>query len=146
MKIGQILKNTWLWITGRYKNLTSKDNLDAAIETVNIIKSLAYSKVAGWLVALTSTNIDNKILAIIQDKAPKAIAALLLLKGLGDKPSKQDIEFVIESFLKTINDNQSDRERLLTSLSAEILIALEDGKITFGEAAAIVEKHYQETA
>lgn len=144
MKILQILKNTWLWVTGKYKNLTSQDNLDAAIEAVNVIKSLSYSQVAGWLVQLTATDIDNRILDIIKDRAPKAISALLLLKHLPDKPDKGEIETVIKSFLMTINNDVEERGRLLTSLTASILIALEDGKLTFGEAAAIVEKAYQE--
>lgn len=142
-KIGPILKGVWMWVTGKYKQLTSEDNIDAAIETVNTIKGLAYSGIADWLVSLTATGIDNKILAVIKDRTPKALAALLVLKTIPSNPTQVQIEGLINNFLHLINDDIADRQRLLTSLAAEILVALEDNKLTFGEAAAIIEKYYQ---
>lgn len=142
--IGKILQSVWMWVTGKYKNLTSDDNIDAAITAVNTIKGLAYSGIADWLVSLTGNGIDDKILAVIKDRTPKALAALMLLKTIPSSPTQVQIEGLISNFLKLINDDVADRQRLLTSLAAEILVALEDNKLTFGEAAAIIEKYYQQ--
>lgn len=142
--IGKILQSVWMWITGKYKKLTSDDNIDAAISVVNTVKGLAYSGIADWLVSLTATGIDDRILAIVKDRTPKALAALMLVKTIPSNPTQVQIEGLISNFLKLINDDVADRQRLLTSLAAEILVALEDNKLTFGEAAAIIEKYYQQ--
>lgn len=143
MKIGEILKSVWMWVSGNYKKLTSEKNVDAAIKSVNVIKELSNSQLLGWIVSITNTGIDNKIVEVIKNRVPKILASLMLLKNLPEKPTQFQVEELLRSFLKTINENESERERLLTSLSAEILVSLEDGVITFGEAAAIVEKVYR---
>jgi len=142
-KIGQILKSVWIWVTGKYKDLTSDDNIDAAIKAVNTIKELAYSQLTGWVVALTQTGVDDKLLQVIKDKLPKTLASLQLIRDIPENPTQEQVVNMLNSFLYLINDDVNDRQRLLTSLAAEILVALEDGKLTFGEAAAIIERFYQ---
>lgn len=144
-KISDLLKAAWFFVTFQTKKLSAKENVMAAITIVNAIKQVTDWTVTSWLVTLTNTKLDDRILEIAKQRIPKILTTLQMLQELSDNPTAGQVELLLQSFTGIIINDPKERERLLTSLGAMLIIALEDGVVTFGEASAIIEKYYQET-
>ena len=124
-----------------------KNLLQAAVKITEIVKSALNSHVADFATSLTSTKIDDKLLAIAREKITFILAKEMLVLN-ASKPATEDeaqdlAKKIIDGFGVLSDD---DKAELYTKLAAKLYIFFkehEGKKVTFGEAAALAESAYQ---
>lgn len=130
-----------------FQNIFSKADAELksltpiAVGVVQILKDFITSPVADLLAALTGTSELEATLKVI---IPKVLIELQLIEGVNEASTQDEINAAIKTFvdsLPTLNDVQ--KERIYTTVAALLLQTLHtEGKITFGEAASIVEMYF----
>lgn len=149
---GKIFGTAWDSIKGMFQKTieaANHDFLQAAILVTNVVKTALSSGAAQFLVDLTKTDIDNKLLATANQYLPVLLADEIMLQGITTASTEEEVQAaygkVLDSFGKM---SDSKKEEFYTSLAANIYKVyqeIESGKkITFGEAALLVETAYQE--
>lgn len=126
------LKNVW---TGK------------AVEVTNIIKDVLNNKILDVITALTKTTADEKILLIARTVISKVVAQLITYKELPHNATQAEIQAFFEDAAKLFGFKlEADKAKFYSTLAAELKIqfdaAFSDGKLTFGEAVALVEAFY----
>lgn len=138
------LKVALAWFGGIFHK--ADDELKALVPiatgVVEILKGFINSPVADLLAALTGTSALEASLKII---IPKVLIELQLIQGINDSSTDVDVNAAIKKFVDSLPSLSDDaRERIYTSIAALILKLLhQDGKITFGQASAIVEMYFE---
>lgn len=123
--------------------------LEAAIIVTNTVKDALNSGVAKFVVGLTPTQLDDKLLKELNSKLPKILAGEMLLKGIDENSTEEQVQAVLAKILEEFGGLPDDKKaKFYTSLAAEIYIFLEETKngkkVTFGRAAQVAESAYQE--
>jgi hypothetical protein len=126
----------------------NKNLLQAVILVTNSVKTVLESPVTGLVVEVTPTGVDDKLLAIANEWVPKILAEELLLQQINTVETEAEVK---EIFIKAINTfgklTDQDREQLYTTLAAKLYIIYnqvqEGKKVTFGQAATLVEEAFQ---
>lgn len=124
------------------------DLFGAIITVTNVVKNALNSSVANLLVNLTKTDVDNQVLKIANDWLAKILADELMLKGLTNASTPEEVQATFEKVFETFGTlTPEKKEKFYTSIAAELLMIAEEiksgKKITFGEAAKDVEIAYQ---
>jgi hypothetical protein len=122
----------------------NKEFIDSAITITNTVKTLLSSPVTDWAVQLTSTPVDDKILAWARVKLPLILAAELGFKDLNADSSAEAVQaFMVQAIGIFGGLSDAQKEELWTSIAAQIYKQLEadlaDKTISFGEAASLIE-------
>lgn len=111
-----------------------------AIEITNQIKEGLHSQILDYIIDKIPGETDDRIVAVSRRIIHNVLAVELSLSKLPDFASKEDIEAFAAKVLAAFGVLQdNEKAKLYTTLAAQIYVALEDGKITFGEGAAVVE-------
>lgn len=149
---GRIFGTAWDSIKTFFSNTFANANhdlLEVAIVITNVVKNALSSNTAQFLVDLTKTNLDNEILAIANKNLAILLGDEILLQGVKDATTTDEIQAVFQKVLDSFGTmTDSQKEKLYTSLAADVYklyLEVKSGqKITFGEAALLVESAYQE--
>lgn len=123
--------------------------LETAIKITNVIKIALASGTANFLVSLTRTDLDNKILAIANQYLPLILADEIMLHGITIASTEEEVKAAFGKVLDSFGNMSTDKkEEFYTSIAANIYKLYQEiksgKKITFGEAALLVEAAYQE--
>lgn len=144
-KILQALTSALNWIKSKLSGLISTDNVDAAYKIINTLKEASGTSLASWISSLDKTGISATILSVIKTVSPKLLSTLTIIKELPENPTQEQLEELFESVTGIVlNGTAEEKARFYTSFGAMVIVTLEDGKVTFGEAAALLEAYYQE--
>lgn len=149
---GKIFGSVWDSISGFFKkqwDAADHNGLELAIKLTNFVKICCQSQEANFLVSITKTGLDDAALAFAKKWLPSVLADLLLIQGINTASSEADIQVafgkVLDSFGKFTTDQ---KERFYTSVAATIYklyLEVQSGqKITFGEAAKLVQTAFEE--
>lgn len=131
------------------KNLFGKKGLlEAAVVVTNSVKVALENPITELLVSISPTGIDDKLLKIANEWVPKILAEELLLQKINEVETEEEVK---EIFIKIINTfgtlTDQDKEQLYTTLAAKLYIVYEQvregKKVTFGQAAKLVEEAFQ---
>lgn len=122
--------------------------LEAAIIVTNTVKDALKSGVVSFVVKATPTQLDDKLLEALNQKLPKILAGELLLKGIDENSTDEEVQKVLEQILDEFGGlKEEKKEKFYTSVAAEIYIFLEETKngkkVTFGRAAQVAESAFQ---
>lgn len=126
----------------------SKGLLKAAILVTNSVKTVLENPITGLLVEVTPTGVDNKLLAIANAWIPKILAEELLLQRINTVETEAEVKQIFIEAIDTFGKlTDQDKEQLYTTLAAKLYIIynqVQDGKkVTFGQAAKLVEEAFQ---
>lgn len=123
--------------------------LETAVTVTQTIKNVLSSPVVDIITGLIPSNVDNSIVSILRDKLPLIIADELLLRQFTSMPADEASAQAMAKKLVDSFGGLSDekKEEFYTSVAAKIYILLQQAKsgvkVTFGQAAALVESAYQ---
>lgn len=122
--------------------------LSAAVTITNMVKDALNSGVVKFIVDATPTNLDNKLLDVVNANLPKIIAAELLLQSISKDSTATDIQTVEKNILVSFGGlSDGDKEEFYTGVTANTIKLLYDAKhgqkITFATAVEFGEKEYQ---
>jgi hypothetical protein len=148
-------KNVWNWIVQTFYKVWNKVDevigsfLPVATNTVEAVKKVIENPLLNVTVEVIKSftpdvadKVIDKAVELLKEKIPQLALQLKIvdeLHGIEDKNEQvRQILFVISQGV----DNEK-WEKFLSGLAQEILYALSDGKITWGEAGALVEYYYQ---
>lgn len=136
------------WVGDLLHN-ANKDYLQAAVDVTNAVKNFVNSGVATVLTAIIPTTIDDTIVATLKDKLPIILADELALQGLKADTTEEEAKATAQKILDSFGGlPDAKKEEFFTSIAARIYVevqAIKAGtKVTFGEAALLVESFYQQ--
>jgi len=117
-------------------------NGEVAIKVTNTVKEIINNPAIDWVVALTPTNTDDKILKeakIIVPKIALKIGLAMNIISIADSESDQAIAFskVLDFVSQQLNED--GKAIFYRELSGAIAEALSDGTMSGGEAVGIVQ-------
>jgi 5-bromo-4-chloroindolyl phosphate hydrolysis protein len=146
-----LLTRIWAFIEGLFSKLEKKveQYVPVATSIVEGLKKVVESGTTGAVLEVikftipgdTDDKIINKAIELAKEYIPKIAKQLGIIDAITDIEDVNDQMIAVVNVLKGANDEtQSDYWH---ELAAFILKKLADGKITLGEAGAIVEYHYQ---
>lgn len=145
-----ILKKIWLFIANLWSALDAliEKYAPVAINVVNAIKKINESTTGDIIETIVSTVIpgkaDDAFIAILRAKLkeilPKVITALNMSEAIAriEDPNEQ-----LKAIINAINLSPDEtKNAYYHSISALILQALSDGKLTWSESVQIAEYYY----
>ena len=147
----KLLQRIWAFIEGLFSKLEKEVEKLVPVAT-NIVQGVKKVVESGTTDAIlevikftipgnTDDKIIDKAMEIAKEYIPKIAVQLNIIESVTDIEDVNDQMIAVVNVLKNANaDDQSDYWH---EIAAFILRALADGKITLGEAGAIVEYHYQ---
>ena len=146
-----LLTRIWAFIEGLFSKLEKKveQYVPVATSIVEGLKKVVESGATGAVLEVikftipgdTDDKIINKAMELAKEYIPKIAKQLGIIDAITDIEDVNDQMIAVIDVLKDANnETQSDYWH---ELAAFILKKLADGKITLGEAGAIVEYHYQ---
>jgi len=151
----KFLKNVWNWIVSTFNTVWNKVDevvgtfLPVATNTVEAIKRVIENPLLNITVEVIKSftpDVDDKVIdkavELLKEKIPQLALQLKIvdeIHGIEDK--NEQVRRVLLVIGEGIDDEKW--EKFLSGLAQEILYALADGKITWGEAGALVEYYYQ---
>lgn len=149
---GKIFGSVWDSIKGVFQKQWDEANhdlLETAVKITNVVKIALASDTANFLVDLTKTDLDNEALAIANKWLPVVLADEMMLQGINSASTQDEVQAafgkVLDSFGKFTTDQ---KEKFYTSVAATIYKVYNEikggQKITFGEAAKLVETAFEE--
>ena len=147
----KLLQRIWAFIEGLFSKLEKEVEklVPVATNIVQGVKKVVESGTTDTILEVikftipgnTDDKIIDKAMEIAKEYIPKIAVQLNIIESVTDIEDVNDQMIAVVNVLKNANaDDQSDYWH---ELAAFILKALADGKITLGEAGAIVEYHYQ---
>ena len=117
-------------------------NGEVAIKVTNLVKEVVNNPAIDWVVALTPTKADDKILSIAKVMLPElAVKVGLAMNIVTIAESEEDEAIAFSKVLGFVSDQLSEEGKAIfyRELSGLIAEALSDGNISGGEAVAIVQ-------
>ncbi len=121
----------------------AEKNSYIAVRITGNLKTLVESKIVTTIVDITPTEIDNRILPIVRRVVPKVAFKIALIHEFmksTDNPKEAVAALIV--FLKTLTvDARAD---FWIRFSAELTIALSDGKLTLTEGLILSQMAYKE--
>lgn len=145
---GKIFGGFWDTVKSVFKK-ADHTLLEIAIKVTNTVKDALNSGFVDIITKLIPGDIDNKFVDLLKLEVPKILAAELLLKALPEATTETDAQAIGKQLLDAFGGlSDTDKEEFYTSVAAKIFIfinAHKNGeKVTFGQAAQLVEGAYQE--
>lgn len=140
-----------MWIENIFEN-AQKDLLKAAVIVTQYIKPILDSPVSSVVLSIADAVTKSQIPTEIADDVKKAIPVFLaeetLLTSITPDMTEQQVNDIMEKMVQQWpNISDQKKAEIYTTLSAKIyilIIQLSKGeKITFGEAASLVESAYK---
>lgn len=140
-----------MWIENIFEN-AQKDLLKAAVIVTQYIKPILDSPVSSVVLSIADAVTKSQIPTEIADDVKKAIPVFLaeetLLTSITPDMTEQQVNDIMEKMVQQWpNIPDQKKAEIYTTLSAKIyilIIQLSKGeKITFGEAASLVESAYK---
>lgn len=145
-----MFKKVWIW----FKKLWSKldDLSDKLIPLASAVvegakKAIEYKDFNMIVTVVKSLTPDvadaviDKAVELAKKYIPKIALQLEVIESLSDI---EDVEEQMIAVFKKLEDISDEKwQRFCTGLAQEILVALADGKITWGEAGGFVEYYYR---
>lgn len=120
----------------------SREMLDHCLTIVNNIKSVVNNPVTVLLTDIIPGSIDNLIRQKISDTLPVILAGLTFSKHFLDT---EDKNVLIDDLLNKIHfADDPDKDALYHSLAARLIVVASDGKVTWSEAAQLVEIYFKQ--
>lgn len=158
MKLKTVLKNLFAWINTLWTRIDKETQrmVPIAITLTNAVKQFVDSPLGEFsmegLKKLITGSVDDVIIdkahSFIDNKFPDIIIRLKLIESVVAIEDKNAKALAVLNFLRTAD--ASEKTNFWMGLSAVILEALKDGKITMAEATLIIQSYYhgkiQETA
>ena len=149
---GKTIGTVWDSISGFFKKQwddADHNALEAVIKITNVLKIACQSQTATFLTDLTKTDLDNEALAIANKWLPVVLADELMLQGINSASTQDEVQAVFGKVLDSFGKFTSDqKEKFYTSVAAtmyKVYQEIKSGqKITFGQAASLVEKAFEE--
>jgi|SRR6185312_689246 len=149
---GKIFGNAWDSVKAFFKKAfedADHDLLEVVIKITNVVKIALSSGTAQFLVDLTKTDLDNKVLDIANKYLAILLADEIMLQGLKEATTQEEIQAIFSKVLDSFGQMTDDQKaKFYTSLAADLYKLYQEiksgKKITFGEAALLVESAYQE--
>ena len=140
-KLLEKIKTALLKAFGKLLDFLVK-NGEISIKVTNIVKEIINNPAIDWVVALTPTKEDDKVLAFAKTITPKIslkVGLAMNIISIADAESDQAIAF--SKVLDFVSDQLPEEGKSIfyRELSGAIAEALSDGKISGGEAVAIVQ-------
>lgn len=150
-KMKKLLQRIWAFIEGLFSKLEKEVEklVPVATNIVQGVKKVVESGTTGAILEVikftipgnTDDKIIDKAMEIVKEYIPKIAKQLGIIDAITEIEDVNEQMIAVVNVLRDANDEtQSDYWH---ELAAFILRALADGKITLGEAGAIVEYHYQ---
>jgi hypothetical protein len=140
-KLLEKIKNALLKAFGVLLDFLVK-NGEVAIKVTNTVKEIINNPAIDWVVALTPTDVDDKVLA----EAKKIVPALAVKVGLAMNivtiaESEEDEIIAFSTVLAFVSDQLSEEGKAIfyRELSGLVAESLSDGTMSGGEAVAIVQ-------
>jgi len=148
----KLLKKVWGWIEGIFSSIektVEKSFIPVATNIVEGIKNAIESDQISMINAIIKFaipgDIDNKIidkaLKITRKHIPKIALQLQLINSITKIEDTNEQMIAVVNVLK--NASKEEQSKYWHELAKQILYALADGKVTWGESASIVEYHYK---
>ena len=147
----KLLQRIWAFIEGLFLKLEKEVEkyVPVATSIVEGLKKVVESPTTDAVLEVikftipgdTDDKIIDKAMELVKKYIPKIAVQLNIIESVTDIEDVNEQMIAVVNVLKNANaDDQSDYWH---ELAAFILKSLADGKITLGEAGAIVEYHYQ---
>ena len=137
-KISLFLKK----LTGKALTLL-RNNAGISVQITARLKEIVESKAAATAVNLIPGNLDNATLEVLKRILPLVSEKLAVVFGaLRDNSKNSDAVTVIISRLRELEPDL--RGSFYLAFSAELNVALSDGKLSLAEAAALAQMLYVE--
>jgi hypothetical protein len=138
----------FVWIGKLFKS-ANKPFLQAVIDVTNTVKVALNSQLVDILTGIIPGTVDNEIVVILRKQIPVLLADELLLQSAGTPATQEDAQALAQKLLDSFGLIKDEKKgKLYTSIAAELYIFLQEHqngqKVTFGEAAALVEGFYQD--
>jgi hypothetical protein len=147
----KLMKKVWSWIRKMWKNLDKAvekaipvataivEGVKTAVENDQVKYALEIVKFA--IPGDTDDKIIDKAMELAQKYIPEIALKLKIINSIAGIEDTNEQMLAVVGALKLANkDTKSDYWH---ELSAQILKALSDNKITLGEAGVLVEYHYK---
>lgn len=135
------------WIGDIFQK-ANKAFLQAAVEVTSKIKDALNLGVVDLITSVIPGTLDDKVVAFLRQKLPVLLAKELLLQNVGTPATEEEAQALAKNLIEGFGVlTDEDKEQFYTTIAAKIYIFLkahEKGeKVTFGEAAALVESAYK---
>ena len=144
---GKIFGSACDWLKDQFE-AANHDLLEVAINITQLVNDGLKSGVLDGLVSFTSTKIDDAALDLLRTQVPIFLAEELALKNINSATPDTDVRDILTEIVDAFGGLSDDKkEKLYTSVAAsayKLLMLVKEGKkVTFGQAAAMVETAYQ---
>jgi hypothetical protein len=147
----KLLQKIWTFIEGLFSKFEQKveDLAPVATNIVQGIKKVVESQTTDAVLEVikftipgdTDDKIIDKAMALAKEYIPKIAKQLEIIDAITDIEDVNEQMIAVVNALKDANDKT--KSDYWHELAMYILRALADGKITLGEAGAIVEYHFR---
>jgi len=140
-KLLEKIKNALLKAFGALLDFLVK-NGEVAIKVTNTVKEIINNPAIDWVVALTPTKADDKILKEAKIIVPKiAVKVGLAMNIISIADAEEDEIIAFSKVLEFASSQLSDEGKAIfyRELSGAVAEALSDGTISGGEAIGIVQ-------
>lgn len=151
IKMKKFLQKIWAFVVGMFSKLEQEVEkyVPVATNIVEGVKKVVESQTTGAVLEVikftipgdTDDKIIDKAMELAKEYIPKIAKQLGIIEAITDIEDVNEQMIAVVNVLKDANDDT--KSDYWHELAAFILRALADGKITLGEAGAIVEYHYQ---
>jgi len=150
-KMKKLLQKIWTFIEGLFSKFEQKVEkyVPVATNIVEAVKKVVESQTTGAVLEVikftipgdTDDKIIDKAMELAKEYIPKIALQLNIIESITDIEDVNEQMIAVVNALKNANDDT--KSDYWHELAAFILKQFADGKLTLGEAGAIVEYHYQ---
>lgn len=136
------------WVAKLF-HASRQEFVQASVDITTVINNGLKNKLVDFITALIPGSVDNTIVDVLRKEVPLILAEELLIQDVGTVATQQDAEVLASKMIDVFGGLKDEKkQQLFTSVAARIYIFLKDHsngeKVTFGEAAVLVEAFYQE--
>ena len=151
IKMEKFLQKIWAFVVGMFSKLEQEVEkyVPVATNIVEAVKKVVESQTTGAVLEVikftipgdTDDKIIDKAMELAKEYIPKIALQLNIIESITDIEDVNEQMIAVVNALKNANDDT--KSDYWHELAAFILKQFADGKLTLGEAGAIVEYHYQ---
>jgi len=151
IKMKKFLQKIWAFVVGMFSKLEQEVEkyVPVATNIVEAVKKVVESQTTGAVLEVikftipgdTDDKIIDKAMELAKEYIPKIALQLNIIESITDIEDVNEQMIAVVNALKNANDDT--KSDYWHELAAFILKQFADGKLTLGEAGAIVEYHYQ---
>lgn len=120
----------------------SQETINHVIDIVNRLKTAVNSGVTILLVDLIPGTLDNRIRQFISDGLVPILAGLTFSKKWLESADK---DVLLDDLLSKVRfADDADKDALYHALAARLIVVASDGKVTWSEAASLIELYFKQ--